>query len=93
MFHINFRKVLKGGCHEQLDIWIESARSLGRNKIDRFCNGLKKDIVAVKNAITYKWTSGLVEGNVNRLKNKKREMYGGCGFQLLRRKVCLSKTG
>jgi len=54
---------------------------------------VKKDIVAVKNAITYNWTNGLVEGNVNRLKNKKREMYGRCCFQLLRRKVCLSVTG
>jgi len=91
--YINFRNILKGGCHEKLDIWIKNAQSIGLKKIDRFCNGLKKDIVAVKNAITYNWTNGLVEGNVNRLKNKKREMYGRCGFQLLRRKVCLSVTG
>lgn len=37
-------------------------------------------MLAVKNAISYNWTNGLVEGNVNRLKNKKREMYGRCGF-------------
>lgn len=47
----------------------------------------------VKNAIMYNWTNGLVEGCVNRLKNKKREMNGRCGFQLLRRKVCLSVMG
>ena len=41
----------------------------------------------------YKWTNGLVEGNINRLKNKKSEMYGRCGFELLRKKVCLSVTG
>ena len=76
-----------------MDIWIKNDQSIGLKKIDRFCNGLKKDIVAVKNAITYNWTNGLVEGNVNRLKNKKREMYGRCCFQLLRRKVCLSVTG
>lgn len=91
--YINFRNILKGGCHQQLDVWIKNVQSIGRKRIDRFCNGLKKDIAAVKNAITYNWTNGLVEGNVNRLKNKKREMYGRCGFQLLRRKVCLSKTG
>lgn len=28
------------------------------------------DIEFVKNAIKYKWTNGLVEGHVNRLKNK-----------------------
>ena len=91
--YIDFRTVLKGGCPEQLDLWIKEVQLMGRKKIDRFCNGLKKDILAVKNAITHNWTNGLVEGCVNRLKNKKREMYGRCGFQLLRRKVCLSVMG
>lgn len=48
---------------------------------------------AALNAIRYSWTNGLVEGNVNRLKNKKREMYGRAGFELLRRKAVLSLTG
>lgn len=91
--HMNFRNVLKGGCAEQLDTWIKNVQSFGRKKLNSFCEGLKRDIVAVKNAITYNWTNGLVEGNVNRLKNKKREMYGRCSFELLRRKVCLSQTG
>ncbi|WP_317042926.1 ISL3 family transposase [Arcticibacter eurypsychrophilus] len=92
-FHIDFRNILKGGCPNQLDIWIENVQSIGRKRMDSFCEGLKKDIMAIKNAIIYNWTNGLVEGNVNRLKNKKREMYGRCGFELLRRKVCLSQTG
>lgn len=89
----DFRNILKGGCPDHLDTWIEYVQSIGRKRMDRFCKGLKKDILAVKNAISYNWTNGLVEGNVNRLKNKKREMYGRCGFELLRRKVCLSETG
>ena len=91
--YIDFRNILKGKCPKQLDIWINNAQLIGRKGIDRFCNGLIKDILAVKNAIIYSWTNGLVEGNVNKLKNKKREMYGRAGFQLLRRKVCLSLTG
>lgn len=74
-------------------MWIKEVKLMNRKNIDRFCNGLTKDIDAVKNAIKYKWTNGLVEGNVNRLKNKKSEMYGRCGFELLKRKVCLSVTG
>jgi transposase len=92
-FHMDFRNILKGGCPNQLDVWIENVQSIGRKKMDSFCEGLKKDIMAIKNAIIYNWTNGLVEGSVNRLKNKKREMYGRCGFELLRRKVCLSQTG
>jgi len=90
---MDFRNVLKGNYPHQLDVWINEAEFIGRKGIDRFCKGLMKDILAVKNAIAYSWTNGLVEGNVNRLKNKKREMYGRAGFQLLRRKVCLSQTG
>ncbi|WP_184657838.1 hypothetical protein [Pedobacter cryoconitis] len=47
----------------------------------------------LKNAISYNWTNGLVEGCVNTLRNKKCEIYGRRGFQLLRRKVCLSVMG
>ena len=36
---------------------------------------------------------GGVEGHVNRIKTKKRQMYGRVGFGLLQRKVILSKTG
>ena len=58
-----------------------------------FINGINLDLKAVKNAIKYPWSNGVVEGHVNRLKNKKREMYGRAGFELLRRKVVLSKSG
>jgi transposase len=38
-----------------------------------------------------KWTSsGGVEGHVNRIKMIKRQMYGGAGFDLLRRRVLLA---
>lgn len=48
---------------------------------------------AVKAAIIYDDNNGLTEGNVNRLKNIKRQMYGRAGFELLRKKVVLSNTG
>ena len=91
--YIDFRKVLNGGSPEQLDLWIKEVQSLSRKKIDRFCNGLKKDILAVNNAIIYNWTNGLVEGCVNRLKNKKRKMYGRCRFQLFRLKGLTFSNG
>jgi transposase len=36
------------------------------------------------------WNSGIVEGNVNRLKMLKRQMYGRATFGLLRKRVLLS---
>jgi hypothetical protein len=35
------------------------------------------------------WSSGVVEGNVNRLKMIKRQMYGRAAFGLLRKRVLL----
>jgi transposase len=36
------------------------------------------------------WNSGVVEGNVNRLKMLKRQMYGRATFPLLRKRVLLT---
>jgi transposase len=46
-----------------------------------------KDDVAVRNAIRRKWSNGQVEGQVNRLKLIKRQMFGRATFDLLRLRV------
>jgi len=43
---------------------------------------LTLDLAAVRNAITEPWCNGQVEGQVNRLKMLKREMYGCVGVDL-----------
>lgn len=62
-------------------------------KLKTFVKGLNNDIEAVKAAVELDANNGLAEGNVNRLKNIKRQMYGRASFNLLRIKVVLSKTG
>lgn len=47
-----------------------------KNSIKSFCNGLKKNIAAVQNAISNKINSGFVEGNNNKFKLIKRIVYG-----------------
>ena len=44
--------------------------------IPSFCNGLKKDIAAIRNAISHTINSGFVEGNNNKFKLIKRIVYG-----------------
>ena len=39
--------------------------------------------------LTLPYSSGPVEGNVNRIKMLKRQMYGRAGFALLRKRVIL----
>jgi len=47
---------------------------------------------AVRAAMIYDWSSGQVEGNVNRLKMIKRMMFGRAGFAMLKARV-LHRSG
>ena len=55
-----------------------------------FITGLKRDYQAVLNGLTLPYSSGKVEGNVNRIKMLKRQMYGRARFDLLRKRVLLA---
>ena len=88
-----FKEILKEGTPELLDNWMEQTLLLKKKKLTSFVRGLKRDIKAVYNAIISTWSSGMVEGNINRLKNIKRQMYGRASLELLKRKVILSSTG
>ena len=47
----------------------------------------QRDILAVEAAVTDRWSNGPVEGQVNRLKTLKRQMYGRAGVELLRARL------
>lgn len=49
--------------------------------------GLRSDYDAVNNTVVTPYSNGQVEGQVNKLKNIKRRMYGKAGFELLRRMI------
>jgi hypothetical protein len=89
----SFRKVLGGNDERFLDVWMDKYKHTRQEELASFWNGLLDDMDAVKNAIKYSYTNGIVEGKNHRLKNKKRECYGRAGFELLRRKVILSNYG
>jgi len=52
-----------------------------------FATGLYKDHAAVRAALSLEWSNGQTEGQVNRLKTIKRQMYGRAGFALLRKRI------
>lgn len=70
--------------------WIEEAIK-SECGLRNFARNLLKDYEAVNNAVITKISNGQVEGQVNRIKNIKRRMYGRAGFQLLR-KMILAKS-
>jgi transposase len=72
---------------------MDKVTALNKKIPNTLINGMKRDIPVIYNAILTNWSSGKVGGNVNRLKNIKRQMYGRAGFGLLKRKVVLSNTG
>lgn len=90
---LQFKQILVNRDITLLDDWIKETLNLGMPQLRTFIRGLKMDFEAVKNAILLKWSNGQVEGHVNRLKSIKRQMYGRAGFELLRKKVMLSKVG
>ncbi|MGW6972314.1 MULTISPECIES: transposase [unclassified Streptomyces] len=51
--------------------------------------GIDRDRDAVIAGLTLPWSSGVVEGQVNRIKMLKRQMFGRVGFALLRERVLL----
>jgi transposase len=56
----------------RLHRWIERADATGSVLIQNFACRLRRDILAVEAAVTGKWSNGVVEGQVNRLKTLKR---------------------
>lgn len=48
--------------------------------LKNFAKNLMKDYEAVNNAVITTISNGQVEGQVNRIKNIKRKMYGRAGF-------------
>jgi transposase len=67
------------------------SRDIAENRAEAFLqlgnHGIKQDEAAVAAAITEPWSNGPVEGQINRLKLIKRQMFGRASFELLRLRV------
>jgi transposase len=79
--------MFKNKNHESLQSWIDDALNCKIPEMVSFAQGLKQDFKEVHNALTYPYSNGMVEGNVNRVKMIKRQMYGRANFDLLRKRV------
>jgi len=72
---------------EGLADWIEAAAASGLGPLRRFAQGLRTDFPAVLAGLTLPISNGQLEGQINRLKTIKRQMFGRANFDLLRRRV------
>jgi len=62
----------------------------GHEHRDALAAGIDRDLAAVIAGLTLPWSSGTVEGHVNRIKTLKRQMFGRAGFALLRKRDLLA---
>jgi len=74
----------------QLDLWLTRATTSTIEALRRFATGLYEDYEAVKAGVTLPWSSGPVEGHINRLKMLKRQMFGRAHLDLLSRRFLLA---
>ena len=84
-----FSSLLKEHAVDSLEAWVQLAEGPGiLPEVGRFAEGLRQDWAAVLEAVRQPWSQGQVEGQINRLKLIKRQMYGRANFDLLRSASC-----
>ncbi|MFD4633795.1 ISL3 family transposase [Streptomyces sp. NPDC058284] len=85
-----FARMLCNLSGENLKEWLSAVSSSGLPTMVALADGLRRDEKAVVAGLTLSWSSGPVEGHVNRIKMLKRQMYGRASFALLRKRVLLA---
>lgn len=71
----------------ELDAWTQRAEASGSIELQAFVRSIRQDWAAVLGALSQEISNGQTEGQVNRLKTIKRQMYGRANFDLLRKRV------
>ena len=72
------------GSPDGLTTWLDEAVN---SEIGTFARGLRSDQAAVSAALSEPWSNGQTEGQINRLKTLKRQMYGRANIDLLKARL------
>jgi transposase len=86
----DFADMLCNRRGERLEAWASQAQDSPVSELRGFAKGLRSDWAAVTAGLTVSYSSGAVEGHVNRIKMIKRQMYGRAKPDLLRKRVLLA---
>jgi transposase len=85
-----FQQLFRDKKADAVEVWLTQAIESDIAEFKSFATSLKREVEALKAAITLAWSNGPVEGWVNKIKFIKRQMYGRASFDLLRKRVLLS---
>jgi len=80
----DFAQLVRQRQPDALEPWLQRATASTLEALQRFAHGLRDDYAAVKAGVTLPWSTGPVEGHINRLKMLKRQMFGRARLDLLR---------
>jgi transposase len=89
----DFATLVRQRQPEALDAWLQRATTSALEAMRRFALRLYDDYAAVKAGVTLPWSTGPVEGHINRLKMLKRHMFGRAHLDLLSRRFVLAPRG
>jgi len=89
----DFATLVRQRQPEALDAWLQRATTSAPQALRRFALGLYEDYAAVRAGVTLPWSTGPVEGHINRLKMLKRHMFGRAHLDLLSRRFILARRG
>jgi transposase len=85
-----FAELVRTRAPAALDDWLDQAAASALPSFRSFAASLRRDYAAVRAGVELEWSTGPVEGTINRLKMVKRTMYGRASFELLQRRVLLT---
>ena len=72
---------------DRLDDWLTRAEQDQAPEMRGLATSLRQDQAAIRAAMELPWSNSPVEGQINRLKTIKRQMYGRANLDLLRKRV------
>lgn len=85
-----FGEIIRTRQKDAFDVWLADVEASGVAELRNFAASLRRDEAAVRAALELPWSTGPVEGHINRVKMLKRQTYGRAKFDLLRRRVLLA---
>jgi len=79
-----FQTMIRNRQPDLRDAWLPKAE---QSLLSSFARGLRADREAVVAAMKEPWSNGQAEGQINRLKSLKRQMYGRAKLDLLKARI------
>ena len=84
---VDFATLLRARDAAALEAWLTRAAASDHAEYRDLATSLRRDLAAITAAVRTPWSNGQTEGQVNKLKMLKRQMYGRGSVALLRTRL------